>query len=131
MTKLKMPFLYFLSFALSLLPALIFFIVNSEKYVMAVPDRVKLTFGGIIICILLIMKVSHALRVSNGITFFGLVFILSYLFEPIIEDIMIFSFLAIVGELLSLAVRAIIRSEREKMIASKTAAEVKELLKNN
>ena len=77
------------------------------------------------------MKVSHALRVSNGITFFGLVFILSYLFEPIIEDIMIFSFLAIVGELLSLAVRAIIRSEREKMIASKTAAEVKELLKNN
>ena len=45
---------------------------------------------------------------------FSLTFVFAYLLEGIINDLIIFSFLALVGEILSFIVRQIIKAEKEK-----------------
>ena len=45
--KVKIPALYVLSFLCSVLPVLIYFIVNNERYIRTTPDKVKILFGGL------------------------------------------------------------------------------------
>ena len=45
---------------------------------------------------------------------FSLAFVFAYLLEGIINDLIIFSFLALVGEISSFIVRQIIKAEKEK-----------------
>lgn len=114
MKRLKLPLLYIVSFLCSILPVLVYFLVNFDVYVRTTPEKFKLLFGGALVVGILITKAVGALKIKSGIVFFGVAFILAYLLESVISDILIFSFLALVGEILSVIVRIFIKREKEK-----------------
>lgn len=114
MKKMKIPLLYVLSFLCSVMPVLIYFVLNHESYISTTPERIKLLFGGILAIAIVITKMLGVLKINSGIMLFSLVFVFSYLLEGIISDILIFSFLALVGEILAFIVRQIIKAEKTK-----------------
>lgn len=132
MKIIKIPLLYLISFALSILPVLIYFFINSDKYVKSVPEGVRLAFGGILLLVIVFLKVIGKLKAPSRTTLFAFVFLLSYLLSSVLQDLIIFSFLALLGEIMDSVMHFIIRREREKTqrerVAQKTAQEVKRVL---
>lgn len=113
MKKLKLPILYMLSFLASILPVFIYFIINCESYVKTHADTVKLLFGGALAVGIIIIKALGFLKVKSSVLIYLFLFIFAYLFESIISDILVFSFLALVGEAISGIVRIFIAKEKE------------------
>ena len=121
MKKFKIPLLYLLSFALSVLPVAIYFFINVDRYVKTVPDRLKLTTGLICLCLIVFLKVIGKLRMPSRTVLFGMVFLLCYLLESVLDDLLVFSFLALVGEVLDYICQIFIRRAKEDRIAQKSA----------
>ena len=126
--KLKIPSLYVLSFLLNILPVLIYFLVNSERYIKTTPDKVKLLFGGVLVIAILVTKTLGFLKIKSLLLFFGGAFILTYLLNSIIDDLMVFSLLAFVGEVLASAVRVIILRLKKSDEEKKTESIVKSVI---
>ena len=122
MKRIKLPLLYILSVLLSVLPVLIYFIVNHDRYIRSVPEGIKLLFGAIFVIAILIIKALGFLKIKSSIAFFAGLLILSYLLESIISDIVVFSLLALVG--------IFIRKEREKKSYQKTESAVKSAIES-
>lgn len=120
MKKMKIPLLYVLSFLCSVMPVLIYFVLNHESYISTTPERIKLLFGGILAVSIVITKMLGIFKINSGIMLFSLVFVFSYLLEGIISDLLIFSFLALVGEVLAFIVRQVIKAEKTKSDEEKT-----------
>jgi uncharacterized membrane protein YdcZ (DUF606 family) len=120
MKKMKIPLLYVLSFLCSVMPVLIYFVLNHESYISTTPERIKLLFGGILAVAIVITKMLGVFKINSGIMLFSLVFVFSYLLEGIISDLLIFSFLALVGEVLAFIVRQVIKAEKTKSDEEKT-----------
>ena len=120
MKKMKIPLLYVLSFLCSVMPVLIYFVLNHESYISTTPERIKLLFGGILAISIVITKMLGVFKINSGIMLFSLVFVFSYLLEGIISDLLIFSFLALVGEVLAFIVRQVIKAEKTKSDEEKT-----------
>jgi hypothetical protein len=120
MKKMKIPLLYVLSFLCSVMPVLIYFVLNHEAYISTTPERIKLLFGGILAVSIVITKMLGVFKINSGIMLFSLVFVFSYLLEGIISDLLIFSFLALVGEVLAFIVRQVIKAEKTKSDEEKT-----------
>ena len=121
MKRIKIPLLYLLSFVLSVLPVAIYVLANKERYFVTVPDRVRLSAGLICLCVIVFLKVMGKLRMPSRAVLFGLVCVMCYLLERVLDDLLVFSFLALVGEVLDMCCQAIIRREREKRLVQKTA----------
>ena len=121
MKRIKIPLLYLLSFVLSVLPVAIYFLANKDRYFVTVPDRVRLSAGLICLCVIVFLKVMGKLRMPSRAVLFGLVCVMCYLLERVLDDLLVFSFLALVGEVLDMCCQAIIRREREKRLVQKTA----------
>lgn len=130
--KCKIALLYILSVILSVAPIAIFFFINLERYTKTVPETVKLCSGaGILLCIV-VLKAIGKLHIPSAIYLYSIVFVLSYLLDAILQDLMIFALLALTGEILSLIVDVVIKRirinlEREKT-ASMTAKEVEKVI---
>jgi chromate transport protein ChrA len=120
---LKLLSLYFLGFVLSIAPILTYFLLNYDKYVKSIYDGVRLASGGIILACVLLLKVIGKLKMPCAISTLAMIFILSYLLNSIIADLMIFSFLALLGEALDMLVQVLVRRERARLINSKIATE--------
>ena len=121
MKRFKIPILYLLSFVLSVLPVAIYFFANMERYFVTVPDRVRLSVGLVCLCVIVFLKVMGKLRMPSRAVLFGLVCVLCYLLERVLADLLMFSFLALVGEVLDMICQGIIKREKEKKFAQKTA----------
>lgn len=132
MKKTKLLFLYILSFVLTLAPILIYFFVNMDKYVSTTYEGIKLFAGGVILACVLLLKVLGKLKTPSGVCLFGVLFVLSYLLNAILQDLMIFSMLALIGEVADSVVCIFInrekRRQREKSCAELTAKEVERVL---
>ena len=76
----------------------------------------------------LVIKSLGYLKIKSTLAFFALAFLLSFLLESIISDLLIFSLLALIGELLALVVRFFIKREKDKSGTQKTAEILKETL---
>ena len=129
MKKVKIPLLYALSFICSISPILTFFLINHREYISTTPEKIKLLFGGALAVAILIIKSLGFLKIKSSLVFFGGAFLLSYLLESIIHDLLIFSFLALVGEVLSMVVKIFINRERKKIEQEKSGQIVKEAIK--
>ena len=129
MKILKIALLHILSVILSVCPVLVYFFANIDKYTKTVPETVKLCAGGILFFIIVIFKVLGKLKIPSGIILYGVIFILSYLFDAIIEDLIIFSFLALIGELLSEICDAVTKYQKQKLEREKTASMTAETVK--
>ena len=128
MKKLKLPLLYALSFIASVTPVIIYFLINHERYIATRGESVRLLLGGGILVAVLVIKSLGYLKIKSTLAFFALAFLLSFLLESIISDLLIFSLLALIGELLALVVRFFIKREKDKSGTQKTAEILKETL---
>lgn len=128
MRSLKIMLLYLFSLALSCLPVVIYFFVNLGKYVKTTHQAVKLSAGAIILLFVLVLKVVGKLRMPSRIVTFSTVLLLSYLLEAILCDLIVFSFLALIGEVLDLILQAIIRNRKERIIMEKMSRETEKIV---
>ena len=132
MKKIKIPLLYVLSFVLSVLPVAIYFFANADRYFVTVPDKVKLTAGLVCLVFIVFLKVMGKLKMPSRAVLFGFVMIMCYLLERVLDDLIVFSFLALVGEVLDMVCQLYIRKAKEEKLlqksAKRTADEVERIL---
>ena len=129
MKLFKIVLLHILSVILSICPVTIFFFCNLDKYTKSQAETVKLTAGGILLLVIVILKVLGKLKIPSGIVLYGIGFILVYLLSAIIKDLIVFMFLALVGEILSTICNAVIKSSKKKLEREKTASITAEEIK--
>ena len=132
--KLRLFFLYVFSFLASTLPVGIALALNFSECTKTVEETVKLGAGGVIIVALIIIKLLGKLKMPRRITLFALVFILSYLLSSLLDDLMLLSGLALLGEFVDfIFFQNAIRKTKENMLIGKTsdatAAQVEEVIK--
>ena len=121
MRLFKIVLLHILSVILSICPVVIFFLINLDLYVATRYEGIKLVSGGVVLLAIVILKVLGKLKIPSGVMLYGIIIILSYLLEAIISDLIIFAFLALVGEILSSICDAVIKSFKKKLEREKTA----------
>ncbi len=121
MKRFKIPILYLLSFVLSIAPVAIYFFANKERYFVTVPDKVRLSAGLVCLCVIVLLKVMGKLKMPSRAVLFGFACVLCYLLERVLNDLLVFSFLALVGEIFDMCCQVVIKREREKKFAQKTA----------
>jgi len=90
--------LYVLSFLFSVLPLGAVFALNFDKYTETVVDTVKLSFGGVLLVVFVILKVLGKLKMPRRVVFYAFVFLGAWLFAAVLEDLLIRSGAALVGE---------------------------------
>ena len=122
MKKSKLIFLYIISFIFSFAPILTYFIVNMDRYVSTTYEGIKLFAGGVILAFVLLLKNLGKLKIPSGVCLFGVLFVLSYLLNAILQDLMIFSLLAFVGEVTDSIIRIFINREKRKISEQRSAA---------
>ena len=91
--------LFICSFICSIAPITDYFIASSDKYIKTLEDTFKLCFGGLICLGLVMLKVLGKLKLPSSTVAFGFLFLLSYLLKSVTDDLLIFSFLALVGDI--------------------------------
>lgn len=121
MRLFKIVLLHILSVVLSICPVMIFFFVNLDIYVTTRYEGIKLASGGVVLLLIVVLKVLGKLKIPSGIALYGIVLVLAYLLDAIIADLMLFTFLALVGEILSSICDAVIKSFKKKLEREKTA----------
>ena len=121
MKRFKIPFLYLLSFVASVLPVALYFFANADRYFVTVSDRVRLSVGIVCLCVIVLLKAMGKLKMPSRAVLFAFVMVMCYLLERVLDDLIIFSFLALVGEILDIGCQYLIRREREKKLVEKTA----------
>lgn len=120
--------LYVLGFALSVAPITVYLMLNFDRYVKNGYDGFKLAAGGVILCVILALKIIGKLKIPSAVSVFAIIFILSYLLSNILNDLMIFSFLALLGEVLeactSMPIRKMKLNDARQKQAKITAEQV-------
>ena len=129
MRLFKIVLLHILSVILSICPVMIFFLINLDYYVTTRYEGIKLASGGVVLLVIVILKVLDKLKIPSGIALYGIMLVLSYLLDAIITDLMLFIFLALVGEILSSICDAVIKSSKKKLEREKTASITAEEIK--
>lgn len=120
--KSKLCVMYILSFIASIAPMAIYVGVNHGKYIKTAADSVKLSLGFIICAVLVLLKVLGKLKIPSRLTGFGIVFALSYFLDSILNDLIVLSFLAFLGELIDLIIfQSRIKKLKERIQIGKTA----------
>ena len=117
-------FLFICSFICSVAPIVVYFAINSDKYIKAPEDTFKLCLGGLICLGIIMLKIIGKLKLSSSTVAFGFLFLLSYLLKSITDDLLIFSFLALVGDLADKIFFGIPISRLKKSIEYERSAEV-------
>ena len=87
--RLRLVLLYIGSFIVCVAPLLVCFIVNWDKYTKTPGDTVKLCIGGVIAVFFLFLKVIGQLKMPRRIVLFGIVFVMAYLLQAILDDLML------------------------------------------
>ena len=132
--RFRLTLLYIGSFVSSIAPLFACLIVNWSKYAKTPNETVKLCIGGIIAMFFLFLKVIGKLKMPRRIVLFGVVFIMAYLMQAILDDLVLLSGMALAGELVDyIFFQRIIRNTKEKILINKTAdvtaTQVEEVLK--
>lgn len=112
--RIKIFLLYVLSFLCSIGPVSVFFLINWDRYVQTVPEKIKLSCGIVFLLVIVLLKVMGKLRLPSRAALFGIIFVMCYLLEAIINDLLILSFLALVGELLDAICQLFLRRAKKK-----------------
>lgn len=132
MKGIKVPLLYLLSFVVSIGPVAIYFFANRDAYIETAPQGVKLSCGIVLLLSVALLKSLGKLKFPSRTVLFALVFILCYLLGSVLNDLLVFSFLALVGEILDSICQVFIRRAKEERLsqkmAEKTADEIKKVL---
>lgn len=91
--------LYVASFFVSVLPVLFVVWINRADYVATIGQTIKMAAGGAMAAVFVIMKVMGKLKMPRRVVAFALIFLMAYLLEPVLTDLMFLSGAAFGGEL--------------------------------
>lgn len=86
------------SFLASIIPLGLVVWIHRDEYIATVGQAVKLSIGGIIVAILLLLKIIGKLKMPRRVTAFAMIFILSWLLAVVLQDLMLLSGAALIGE---------------------------------
>lgn len=86
------------SFLASIIPLGLVVWMHRYEYIATVGQAVKLSIGGIIVAILLLLKIIGKLKMPRRVTAFAMIFILSWLLAVVLQDLMLLSGAALIGE---------------------------------
>lgn len=86
------------SFLASIIPLGLVVWIHRDEYIATVGQAVKLSIGGIIVAILLVLKIIGKLKMPRRVTAFAMIFILSWLLAVVLQDLMLLSGAALIGE---------------------------------
>lgn len=123
-TKLKLELIlfYILSFIVCVAPLVIVVIINRNDWFGTPQESVKIGIGAVIGIVLICLKVLGKIKIPKKIVIYGLVFAMTYLLGPILEDLLLLSGMAFLGELLDLIFfQRKIRKTKELIKTEKTA----------
>jgi hypothetical protein len=122
--RLKLLPLYLCSFLASALPISIYFFANFDRYVKTTPQAVRLSIGAALVIMIIGLKALGRLKMPNRVVTFFILFILCYLLDSILNDLVIFLFLAFLGEVLDLVLQAVIASKNREIEREKYQSEI-------
>lgn len=121
-TKSNLIWLKILSFILSITPILLIIAFNWNEYTVTVVETLKLSVGMIIAVIFLLLKCIGRLRLPEKRVFtYFVVFAMVFLLESILNDLLLFSGSALLGELLAMPIEWKIKSMSNALHIDKTA----------
>ena len=84
--KLRLVFLYIGSFIVSIAPLLVILIIRWDNYTKTPGDTVKLCVGGVLCLFFVFLKVIGKLQMPRRIVLFGIVFVMAYLLQALMND---------------------------------------------
>ena len=125
--RLRLVILHLLSFLFSVMPLIIHFAMNADRYVKCLGDAVKITFGGIIIFIILIAKTVGKLKLPGRFVTSTVLLILCWLFSTVLSDLIIIAAVWWASEMVDFLVfTPLIKRTKESILIQRTAMAIKE-----
>ena len=107
---------------MSIAPLVIVLIINWGKYTKTPGETVKLCIGGIMVAFFIFLKVIGKLKMPRRIVLFGVVFIMAYLLQAIMNDMILLSGMALLGEFIDMVCfQGFIKKLKENILVGKTA----------
>ena len=110
------------SFIISIAPLATVLIARWGEYTQTPNDTVKLCFGALLGIIFVALKTLGKLKIPSRIILFLFVFLMSYLLQALLQDLILLSGMALAGECLDFVFfQRAIRNMRENILVEKTA----------
>ena len=110
-------------FFVSIAPIAVAVALNWGEYTRSVRSGISLAAGGVIALILIILKLLNRVpKKIHGVIKYGVVFVITYLLQDLLNDAVLLTGCAFVGELLDWAIFTIpIRKTEERIVAENSA----------
>ncbi len=119
--KFKLRILQLISFIISVAPLLVTFFINLDEYTKNVSATVKLTVGGVIALGLLGAK-ALGRAMPRGILLATVAFVLAYLLQAILHDLVLFLGMYLLGACLdAIFLQGYIKKYQEDMLIDRAA----------
>lgn len=120
--RVKLAVLSILSFVISVVPLASIILINTDKYFVNIAAGVKLAAGGMIVIVLMLLNAFGRLKIPGGVMAYLIVFLLAYLLEAVLKDLMLISGAALLGAALDhIFIRPLVKKAREDILVGKTA----------
>lgn len=117
------------SFGALVSPLTAVLIANRERYVTSVQDAVQLSAGGLICAVFLLLLTFGKIKAPGPLFGTALVFVLSFLLEPVLRDLLLLSGAALTGQVADWIFFAPqLRRTQEKLRMQEQAAATADLL---
>lgn len=121
-SKVKLAFLYIGSFAVSVAPLLAVLVARWDRYTATPSQAFKLCAGGAMVLVFVFLKVVGKMKMPRGIVLFGIIFVLTYFLQSVLQDLLLLSGMALAGEAADCAIfQWQIKNLKAKMAGEKTA----------
>lgn len=120
--KGRLRLLYVLSLAVTLTPLVAVLAINWQSYTETAAETVKLTLGGVLVAVFMLLKVLGKLKIPRRVVCYALTFAMAYLLEAVLADLMILSGAALLGEVIDyLFLQRAIKETKEAVLSAGTA----------
>lgn len=122
--KLRFKLILFqvLNVVMAVLPLIAYFIYNRDVYTETPEQTVKLTFGGIMVIVFITFALLGKLKAMNYISGAFILLLFAWFLEAIIDDLIVISFLMVLGGILSTVLFGIqVKRIKQQILINKTA----------
>lgn len=121
-TKSNVIWLKLFAFVLSITPILLIIGFNWNEYTVTVVETIKLSIGAIIAIVFVLLKCIGRLKFpEKRVVGYFIVFVMVFLLEAILNDLLLFSAGALIGELLAMPVEIKAKAMEREILVDKTA----------
>lgn len=129
--RVKLCVLQVLSFIVSAAPLAVLLIINLDKYFVTIAAGVKLAAGGMLVIVLMLLNAFGRLKIPGGVMAYLIVFLLAYLLEAVLADLMLISGAALIGAVVDyIFIRPLVKRARDEIMIGKTADATAEKVKS-